>query len=249
LFFPVALLLAVILADCKDNSVSPSSSSSGFLSKIVVNDSSYQSFSYANGKLVKYEQFWNNNLISSDSIIYNGKKLPQSVVYISGSTDRLIKYYYDSSENLDSVNIFRKNDSGDYVPEMYLRNFYNSWNQLSKTEQFNERYELILTITYKYDAVGNVIEKSLDDSTGLLKLTTMTYDNKINPWHLLKDWYRYDISISKNNVLSIHNNYYLRSDDTKYTYTYNSDGFPVSAVMEYTSPDSHSTMNERFEYK
>ncbi len=61
--------------------------------------------------------------------------------------------------------------------------------------------ELKFNKKYNYDSSENVIESRFYISNQLYVIYTGSYDNKINPWHNLKNWLNYEATIIKNNLL------------------------------------------------
>ncbi len=250
----LSLFLFLFFSGCNNN-VAPLNEVSSLkkLTKIVQDANNYSLFSYVNGKLSKLETISNSKLFRSISLNYDGKNKPQTENYITPFQELLKKYYYDSSSKLDSMDIMFVDGTNIYKQYRHLKYYYNSLNQLSKTEYYNTEYKLIFTTEYKYDGAGNTIERRFYDSNGLNELTKMTYNNKINPWYILKDWLiDYNASMSKNNLTSsssIYSNNSQKNTETIFTYTYNSDNYPISKTMEITRNNIKTTLTERYEYK
>ena len=192
-----------------------------------------------------------SKLFRTITLNYDGKSKPQTENYKTDFEDLLKKYYYNSSSNLDSMEFMLKDSMNNYQLYGKLKYYYNSLNQLIKTEQYNNKGILMITTEYKYDENVNISEVRFYDSKGLKEITTKTYDNKKNPWHELKDWLNYDVAVSKNNVQSISSTYYngQENSETKHTYTYDSDGYPITKKIEYITNSIDTTLNETYEYQ
>ncbi|MFA6979677.1 MAG: hypothetical protein WC209_10170 [Ignavibacteriaceae bacterium] len=248
------LLLCFLISSCnKSNVVSPDDlSPQKQLSKIVQDANNYSTFSYSNNKLSKYENIFDSKLFRSITLNYEGNNRPQTENYKSAFGDLLKKYYYDSTSKLDSMDFLLKDTSNNYIPEGHLKYYYNSLNQLIKMEQYDVEYKLLFTTENNYNGNGNIVESKFYDSNGLREISTKTYDNKTNPWYNLKEWLNYDISKSKNNLLSSNTTFSNNSQEntvTTYTYTYDSDGYPISRIIEFTSNKIKTTITETYEYQ
>lgn len=220
------------------------------LSKIIQDTNDYSTFSYENGKLIKYESISGSNVMETINLNYGSNDRPQTEDYSSDISGNLLKqYYYGSPSKIDSVNVLY---AGTNSLAWHLIYLYNSSNQLEEIENYNSAYKLAYTTQYKYDAAGNVIEKNLFDSKGLIQTVTMTYDNGINPWYNLKNQFNYDLTFSKNNALTISNVFsdsLQNNIDIINNYTYDSYGYPKSVKIEITSNNVKSTINRTYEYQ
>lgn len=250
----LVIFLSFFFMSCnKNNVISPNDvSPQKQLAKIVQDSNNYIELSYKNDKLLEYKNINNSNLYISITLNYNGNSKPQSEYYSSDS-DNLVKYYYyDSLSSLDSTVIMLKDSTNSYKLDGHLSYYYNNQNQLLKVKQYNVENNLLFTTEYSYDAVGNIIEVHVFGLNGYDELTTMEYDNKINPWHSLKDYFHYDISFSNNNLKSATTTYAnnpLQNTQTEYSYTYGSNGYPLTCKIETTVGGNKSIINEKFEYQ
>jgi hypothetical protein len=222
------------------------------LSKIIQDADNYSTFDYLSGKLIIFQTITESEIFASVILNYDGNNLPQSEFYKTINEDVLKKYYYNESSLLDSMDYFRKDNSINYTIAGHMKYYFNESNLLSKIEQYNLANDLAFTTYYDYDASGNIIDRRFYYSDVLNEITTMTYDNKINPWYGLKEWLNYEASISKNNLLSsstVYPNNSQNNSETMFTYNYDSDGYPISSVMEYTSSSNNIIINNTYEYK
>lgn len=251
LFLIALFSIAFLLNGCKnDDIVTPAQQK--ILSKIVQDSDNYSTFDYLNGKLIIFQTITSSEIFASVILDYNGSSLPQSEFYKTINEDLMKKYYFNASALLDSADLMRKDNQGNYVLVGHLKYSYNLSNRLSKMEQFNTNNQMLFTTEYTYDASGNVIEKHFYSSGGLNEIYTMTYDNKINPWNNLKGLLNYDATMSKNNLLSIIATYVNNSQnnyEVLFTYKYDSDGYPLSRVMEHTINNIKTTSNYLYEYQ
>jgi len=89
--------------------------------------------------------------------------------------------------------------------------------------------------TFAYDSNGNVASTTalpVDGSSNLGDQTSFSYDNRKNPFSQSSAnnyFYMYVVRIG--NPSTLKNNVLIRNAD-KFTYTYNPDGFPVSASIK-----------------
>ena len=237
----------------KSNVVSPSGvSSHKQLVKIAIDSSNYTELLYQNDKLLEYRIIANSEIFTSILLNYNNGSSPSSEYYSSNSNDLLKNYYYNSSSRLDSTYIMIKDSTNIYKFIGYISYYYNDQNQLLKMTQYSAGRNLLFTTEYTYDAAGNLIKEHMYGLNGYDKVTTMEYDNKINPWHSLKNYLHYDISLSNNNLISgtaTYANSPLQNNQFEYSYTYDSYGYPLTSKIETTNGGTKTTVNETFEYQ
>ncbi|MHB8338961.1 MAG: hypothetical protein ACYDEE_16220 [Ignavibacteriaceae bacterium] len=251
----ISLFLLFFLSSCKKNDlVSPNNiSPQKQLTKIVQDANNYSTLAYANNKLSQYQSVSDSKISNLVTLNYNGQNKPQTEYYTFQTEELLKKYYYGSSSNLDSTDIMLKDSTNNYNLDGHLKYYYNSLNQLIKIEQYDTKYNLLFTTDYSYDGNGNISERQLYSSNGFNnEVTTMKYDDKINPWYNLKGWFHYDISMSKNNLISYsttNSNNNIANAEATYNYTYDSDGYPVSVNIVVTTNNVKNNITEKFEYQ
>ena len=222
------------------------------LIKIAQDSSNYTELLYQNDKLLEYKIIANSKTFTSILLSYNNNSSPSSEYYTFNSTDLLKNYYYNSSSRLDSAYIMIKDSTNSYKFDGYLSYYYNDQNQLLKMTQYSAARNLLFTTEYNYDAAGNIIKEHMYGLNGYDEVTTMEYDNKINPWHSLKDYLHYDISLSNNNLISVTTTYAnspSQNNQSEYSYIYDSYGYPLTSNIETTTGGTKSTINEKFEYQ
>ena len=164
-----------------------------------------ENFEYNNdGQLIKDDSY-NFCNVPSDEVIYMYKnKQLDSVKSVTRSL------YSSSTANCNpllgehSYSVFEYNSSGKIIKikkkSTTMDNVYNSSGQVEK-QTVNSGGANLFVSTYKYDTRGNLIEAT--DGQG--DITQYEFDNKINPYFLMKR--RPDILIafyvSPNNVIKI----------------------------------------------
>lgn len=194
-----------------------------------------------------------SNAIQSNSIslTYGGESKPQSEIYKTPMEEILKKYYYDNSSKPDSMTISFYDSARDYIQSGVVKYYYNGLNQLIRTEQYNINGLMVNKVEYTYDTSGNIVKELSYLSNGLYEEKDMTYDNKINPYNNLSVYLYYDLSRSKNNLLSekitnVQNS--QLSSETAYTYIYDSDNYPIERTVKTTGLGA-VTITERYEYQ
>lgn len=251
-FLAFSLLFPLLFTACdyKDEILSPEQQQKQ-LSKIVQDANNYTALYYNNGKLSKYENFFNSQLTTRIILNYEGQAKPQSENFVGSTGDYMKYYYYNSNSMLDSMSYSFKDSAGNYVPQGYIKYYYNGLGQLNKTEQYTNSNLLVVKFEYTYDSNGNLIEEKQFNSEQLVSDATMTYDDKVNPWYSLKDYLLYNVSINKNNALNRNQVFYDSQENYQNTitsYVYDSDGYPISSVIQYVSQNSNITITNTFEY-
>lgn len=245
-------ILILVISSCNDNeSVAPDySSSPKKLVKIYESSGNYSAFSYNNERLTKYEKFVDSVGIISRTFNYEGKDKPVSENYISENTDILNLYFYNSSILLDSTAIMFRTSSGNYILSGYIKHLYNESGQLVYETHYTNGNNLIIKTEYIYDSNGNVSERWDYDSDGLGSISSMTYDDKINPLHSLHDCLNLESSINNNNLLSRAMTD-VRSGmitETMFSYEYDDDDYPVSVSIEVDGLGGAIIIGQTYEY-
>ena len=248
---PVLFLVTFLLISCKsdDDIVTPNQQK--LLSKIFQDNDNYSTFEYENGKLSKYEVYSNGVLYTSITLSYDGNEQPQSELNINQTQEVLKKYFYKGAV-LDSTEYLSKDTSGTFKVFGYLKYYYNQSNKLDRKVQYTTNNSVIMTIEYFYEANGNVSERRIYITNRLDAILTSTFDNQTNPLYYLKNWLNYDLTMNHNNILStkaVFVNNSFRNREATYTYTYDSDGYPISSIANIMTSLDTSTINEVYEYK
>lgn len=249
-FAALSLFLLLALSGCKNNDlVSPNDTlSEKQLAKIVQDANNFSTFLYEGNKLSKYESISDSKIFSSIQLDYNGNKRPQTEHYTSLNEEYLKKYFYDSNDKLEKTEYMFKDSLNTYSLKSYMKYLYDELNRLVTTEQYNVQNQIIFYTEYYYDNSDNVTEKRFNDTSGLVELTTMEYDNKINPWYNLREWLNYDVAISKNNLIKSTQTG-QDSFETTIIYTYDSYGYPLTRTMETIMNNIKTIVESTYEYK
>ena len=245
------LIIVLFLAGCtKEESVSPAENSlSKNLTAINSDNGSYSILEYQENKLIKYEVFHGTERTLAVTLQYGEQKRPKSENSISNNGEFLKNFYYDSLSRLDSTLLQHKVNSSGYVKDGYIKYYYNAKNQAVKEEQYNDSDEMLFTTTYKYNAADNITETHTYAPDGYDEITTMKYDDNINPWHNLKDNFFYLISVSPNNVTSYSTIYsQFETTTANYNYSYDSEGYPGSCTIISEKGARVDTLTQIFEY-
>jgi hypothetical protein len=228
-------LVSIILFSCNKES-NPSNS------KLLVKVTS-------GGKYInEYNYDANKRLSSIDNLnIFTG--VPLSTIKFTYSNDKLSNINFGSyscnlKSNSDSVQVFVK-----YAHETTER--------LEDIFYFNEKgiVDSLYLIRagrcgYKLDENNNVIGMYAEvPSTMIYYYGTFNYDNKVNVYSSVPIEYRIlrDINIGENNLV-----YYSGLEKTTYTYTYNSENYPIQCIIKHQpemtyDPVYYDTL--KFEYR
>ena len=227
------------------------------LTKIFQDANNYTELTYINNKLSTYQIITNSQPATSITLHYNNEKLPQSEDYTQYNIKYIRKFNYDEGGKVIKSDYLFQDSSENYLPVRYLDYIYNALGQLEKTEQYNynstnNNFVHTFDIEYKYDGDGNIIEKDIYSSGNLDTQEIMTYDNKINPLYLLKDYFHYDVSLSKNNILSIKRTYLGGTPQITlltYSYKYDSEGYPLTSTINISSDNQSDSLQTIYEYQ
>lgn len=260
-YMVISLLLTSFISSCNKNYIiSPNDiTPQKQISKVIQDDNNYSTFSYLNNRLSNYETINESKLFRSIILSYAGSNKLQSENFSDKYNSYLRKFNYDSTGRMVRADYLYTDSSGNNPTiNIYINYLYNELGQLYKTEQYNYNssskvFDNTLNINYKYDASGNVIERSMYTADGNLhEKETSTYDDKINPWYSLKDYFYYDVTLSKNNLSSetiTYPNTPSQNIHTDYTYTYDANGYPFTCQIVAAQGENYSTINEKFEYQ
>ena len=249
------IILILILSGCdSDKVVNPSdSSSSKLLFRIISEAEEISSTFYTtNGDLTKIETTKESEIVQSRVFEYNSDGLPVSVVITSDSEVILSKFYYGSSSKLDSIQNTFQDSLGNQMSMNTVKYSYNESDQLAKEEYFTSDHRMIYGHEYIYSSNGNIVESREYDSNGLTFISSMQYDDKVNPLHAFRDCLLFESTISPNNILQ-RTITLVQSDvvsATNYAYEYDEDGYPISFTVDMEMADGTiSTNTQTYEYK
>jgi hypothetical protein len=260
-YIVISLLLTSLISSCNKNYIiSPNENTpQKQMSKIIQDDNNYSTFSYLNNRLSNYETINDSKLFRSIILSYAGNNKLKTENFSDKFNSYLRKFNYDSTGKMIRANYLYTNSSGNNPSiNIYINYVYNNLGQLYRTEQYNyndstKEFVNTFNIDYKYDASGNVVERSIYTADGnLFEKEISTYDDKINPWYSLKDCFYYDATLSKNNLKSVtitYSNTPSLNMQTDYTYTYDASGYPLTCQIVAAQGGNNSTINEKFEYQ
>lgn len=173
-------------------------------------------YSYENNLISKIEFYdVNNTLFYTDFISYNSNNKPSSV------------YSKEAYADIAHKSIFNYNNDGSIYIEEYYGN-HESQNTLTNTYLNKYSNGNIVEMNHNYQ-----IEYNNEDYVNYI----ITYDSKNNP---LKNVFRSDLlliltageAFTNNNVLTMEVEGQDITESSSYSYTYNSAGYPVSAIAE-----------------
>jgi hypothetical protein len=105
---------------------------------------------------------------------------------------------------------------------------FNNKNQLTRIQSRRAGY-----LAYTYDSRGNVATSVIvgaDNSVQFFDNVTYTYDTQKNPFSQIPPNNYFFMYIADNDASTLINNIQFKNGDT-YTYTYNSDGYPVKGTI------------------
>jgi hypothetical protein len=105
---------------------------------------------------------------------------------------------------------------------------FNDKNQITRIQSRRAGY-----LAYTYDSRGNVATSVIvgaDNSVKFFDNVTYAYDTQKNPFSQIPSGNYFFMYISDNDPSTLINNIQFKNGDT-YTYTYNSDGYPVKGTI------------------
>jgi hypothetical protein len=105
---------------------------------------------------------------------------------------------------------------------------FNDKNQVTRIQSQRAGY-----LAYTYDSRGNIATSAgtgADGSVGLFDNVTYNYDMQKNPFSQIPSNNYFFMYIADNDASTLINNIQFKNGDT-YTYTYNSDGYPVKGTI------------------
>lgn len=171
----------------------------------------------------------------------------QSTIYTRNSSGQIISQTFlaPSSNNLKSEINYTIGEDGKYISaqvnsrrgNIYYKSsqFYSyTGNNITQID-FQDSVTHCKTI-YSYDTNGNIIEiADYDESDTLVGITTLTYDNKLNPVEWINDPGSLESTLtsSYNNQLSIiyADKKWGEGYQIEHDYTYDSSGKPVTDIV------------------
>jgi hypothetical protein len=246
----MAATAAVLFTSCKkdnsENGPTPPPAMGTKLKKVSM-DNEVMEFGYgADGTLQTVKA--NNDLTTSGevttfNITYTADKKISELRSTGGP--RIVAHY--NNNQLATADIFENNTQIATIRYEYL-------NAVLKSASVEVQGFEALKFSFAYDAAGNVGKTtilSLNPLTDQLEVTGSTeyvYDSKTNPMHAHKNlMYLLLQNISKNNITKETERDELNaiSETTEYTYTYNSQSLPQTAIVKTTTagnPSVNSTM-------
>ncbi len=105
---------------------------------------------------------------------------------------------------------------------------FNDKNQITRVQSRRAGYS-----SFTYDSRGNIatsVSVGRNGSVNLFDNITYTYDTQKNPFSQMPPGNYFFMYIANNDVSTLTNNIQFKNADT-YTYTYNSDGYPVKGII------------------
>jgi YD repeat-containing protein len=247
----LASFLLLLFAGCGDNEVitTENPTPQKQIQKIDSDSENYIDFSYFEGKLVKYESIARASVLTSILLKYDGQKFPQTENYKSLNEELLKTYFYDADNKLVKMEFEFKDDQNNYIPEGYVKYYYDNNGTLLKTEQYNTQDQDLFYTEYQFDASNNISEKKFYTQNGLSFIATYTYDDKINPMYYLKNWLLYEGSMCPNNTTGVITTYYdgsFQNSNVVTSYNYDADGYPTSRTIVL---NDSTTFVDTYEYQ
>lgn len=235
------MLIFSILLSCKESSIDQILTDGNRLVEIKYNGKINATFEYQDNKLVKENQYaFCNNPSDETFYEYQGERLSQVRSIMRGIYSNSSKICDQSSEGLRSTNILEYENNRmtritSSLPTAAVGTFfYNSNGQVNKYVTSDKLGKIYAETTYKYDSRGNLVEKN-----GQYGKTIYEYDNKVNPYYVMKSR-AYSVSAfstSPNNVIKASGEYNFERKFIEY----NDRNLPVK-VME----NNGNTMLEYF---
>lgn len=223
------------------------------LIKIVQDSSSYVEYSYENGMISEYRCYSSGALGKTVQLKYNSDGLTEAQINIQPYEDYKLVYSYDSNKRITRADRYMKSDSG-YEKFGYLLFSYDAKNRINKYEQYMDYVQTPgFRIELDYDGAGNLVSEHIYMGEEPYELVTWEYDTKINPLNGYRKSDLFTILFGPNNLIKkTDTGYYPGGQstvETKYTYTYNTEGYPVSRNVEKTVGNSTTTSVETYRYK
>jgi hypothetical protein len=185
----ILILLAFsLLMSCKENSIDQILTDGNRLIEIKYNGKTNATFEYQNNKLIKenHYSFCDN---PSDEFFYEyqGEQLSQVKTIMRGIYSNSSKICDPSSEGLRSTDMLEYENNRIIRITRTLSTasistfLYNSNGRVEKHVSSDKSGKIYAETTYKYDFRGNLIEEN-----GQYGKTIYEYDNKMNPYYLIK---------------------------------------------------------------
>ncbi len=182
------LLIFSILISCKDNSIDQILGEGNRLVEIKNNGKTDATFEYQNNRLIKENHFSSCNNPSDEFFYeYQGEKLTQFKSIMRGIYSSFSKICDQSSEGLRTTDFLEYENnritritrsSSTAAISTFV---YNSSGRIEKHILSDKSGKVYSETTYKYDFRGNIIEEN-----GQYGKTIYEYDNKVNPYYLIR---------------------------------------------------------------
>jgi YD repeat-containing protein len=251
-FLTLALLSSGILAvsSCKkkDDDTKPAISTQHYRVSQIIGDSDQYTYTYnSNNKLILRTGVHTDY---KDTVIYEYtgdflSKVSTSNAYNDGFSTHDYDTYMQNGNNISVLHYSDNELSEAETLEMQNGRMIKS----TKTDRSGgmntpEGFE-----TYTYDTKGNLTRVEDHDTTGALTLELqLQYDDQKNPFSGYLPFIDLTESPFPNNLTLLHD-VTDGLDLVKYTYTYNSDGYPDKSVQESTLTGSSVRTNNVYKYE
>lgn len=203
--FIFLIVISLLCIQCNDESSSEIDSNLfSALTKVTVGTQDYQRFEYnADGRLAKESVFLLacEVPVSINSYSYMNNQL-KKISQIDRSFYSSTLTMCDPSSGMESEFAFEYGTNGRISKVIYSASYteleYNSQNQISKQTGYANG-KIFRKTTFIYDTAGNIISET--DQNG--KTTVYKYDDKINPYYLIKQNPHFisPFNMSPNNVI------------------------------------------------
>jgi hypothetical protein len=190
-------------------------------------------YNSSTGRLAVIQYDPGSSSIDFDSILYDGTgRVAFCKSYQNGTLSGTATYKYNSSNQIIEVGL-----SGYMI------------------KKYSSRAPLIsATVTFEYDANGNVRKEILYSGSQIIESYEYEYDKKRNPyheWNLPEGFGTFNFSklISKNNYVKeiYFYDYSNETTTTSVTYTYNSRGYPT--LMTFKDESGEETYGAQYNCK
>jgi hypothetical protein len=234
------VLIFSLLIGCKESSIDQILTDGNRLVEIKSNGKTNATFEYQNNKLTKENRFaFCDNPSDEFFYEYQGEKLSQVRSITRGFYSNSSKICDPNSEGMRTTDFLEYENNRIVRITRSLSTaaistfIYNSNGLVEKQILSDNSGKVYSETTYKYDFIRNLIEEN-----GQYGKTTYEYDNKVNPYYLIKSRLHSisPFSTSPNNVLKANG---ASNFERKIT-EYNSRNLPVkvienngSTVLEY----------------
>lgn len=249
------LSITLFLTGCNKSEVtSPETEKAApVLIQIVQDSSSYAEYSYENSMISEYKYYSSGSLRKAVQLKYNPDGLTETQINIQPYEDYKLVYSYDSNKRITRADRYIESDSG-YEKFGYLLFTYDAHNRINKYEQYMDYVQTpSFTIELDYDNAGNLVSENIFMGEQLYEIVTWEYDTKINPLNGYRKSDLFTILFGPNNLIkNTDTEYYPGGQstvETKYTYTYNTEEYPVSRNVEKIVGNSTTTSVETYRYK